>query len=169
MKRLISMFIAVAITLTSVVLPVYAAEAVTSGTDIENLTFSDDTKLLSWDSVGTEYVGANVYKYNADGSIQLLGYTEENQYTYPEEGTYIVRPVLSNNTMLEGKVITTVAPENLINISKIHLSQQGVYTISVENITGHYIRCNAVVDFLDEKRKPIKDSDRNNIKGIVIS
>lgn len=152
------MFIAVAITLTSVVLPVYAAETVTSGTDIENLTFSDDTKLLSWDSVGTEYVGANVYKYNADGSIQLLGYTEENQYAYPEEGTYIVRPVLSNNTMLEGKVITTVAPENLINISKIHLSQQGVYTISVENITGHYIRCNAVVDFLDENDEIIKYS-----------
>lgn len=158
MKRLISMFIAVAITLTSVVLPVYAAEAVTSGTYIENLIFSDDTKLLSWDSLGTEYVGANVYKYNADGSIQLLGYTEEKQYTYPEEGTYIVRPVLSNNTMLEGKVITTVAPENLINISKIHLSQQGVYTISVENITGHYIRCNAVVDFLDENDEIIKYS-----------
>ena len=99
------MFLAVTIALASAVLPVYAA-----GTDIENLSFSDSTKLLSWNIVGTDCIGANIYKYNTDGTLQKLGYTTNNQYTYPETGTYIVRPVLNNNTMLEGKVITTVAP-----------------------------------------------------------
>ena len=132
MKKIISMFVAANIALASSILPVFAADA-----DIDNLVFSGENNTLTWDKVGTDYAGANVYKYNTNGSLQKLGYTSGNSYTYPENGTYIVRPVMSDNTELEGKVITTVAPENLINISKIHLSQQGVYTIIVENITGH--------------------------------
>ena len=152
MKRIISMLLAATIALASAVLPVYAA-----GTNIENLSFSDSTKLLSWNIVGTDCIGANIYKYNTDGTLQKLGYTTNNQYTYPETGTYIVRPVLNNNTMLEGKVITTVAPENMVNVTRISSTQQGVYSINVENITGYYLRCKVVIQYLDDNDNVLKD------------
>jgi len=146
------MLLAATIALASAVLPVYAA-----GTDIENLSFSDSTKLLSWNIVGTDCIGANIYKYNTDGTLQKLGYTTNNQYTYPETGTYIVRPVLNNNTMLEGKVITTVAPENMVNVTRISSTQQGAYSINVENITGYYLRCKVVIQYLDDNDNVLKD------------
>ena len=80
LKRIISMLIAVTIALAGSVMPVFA----TGETDIENLTFSDGEKLLCWDGVGTDYIGANIYKYNKNGSLQKLGYTEDDKYTYPE-------------------------------------------------------------------------------------
>ena len=150
MKRIISTLIAVSVTLASAIMPVYAAE-----TDITNLIFSDGEKKLSWNVTGENYAGANIYKYNANGEITKLGYTENNTYTYPETGTYIVRPVLSDSTELDGKVITTVPAEASVNITGIS-STRGEYKVRVENISGHYLRCKVVVEFADENDEVIK-------------
>lgn len=131
------------------------SDTVSKEADIQNLTFDDIHNKLYWESVGEDYAGANVYKYNTNGTVQLLGNTAYDTYAYPETGTYIVRPVLNDGTMLEGKVITTVAPEDSVEISKVK-EWVGHYNVTVENNTGNYLRCKVVVEMYDIDGNVIK-------------
>ncbi|MBQ7574418.1 MAG: beta-galactosidase [Clostridia bacterium] len=156
MRRIISVILALNIAFCGVFMTAHATQAQAVGTDIENLTFSDEDSMLYWDSKGTDYGGANIYKYSEDGSIQMLGYTNATEYEYPENGTYLIRPLTKDNTELEGKVITTVAPENSVSITDVSLTDQGSYKITVKNITEYYIRCKVLVELINKSGEVAK-------------
>lgn len=116
--------------------------------DMQDLTFDAVRKTISWKDSGNNIDSVTVYKYNADNTVSYAGKTAVDNFVYDQDGTYILYPVLNDGTALAAKVITTIEPEDLINLKFVSAKTKYI-SAAVENKTEHYIRVKLVAEALN--------------------
>lgn len=116
--------------------------------ELKDLTFDGVRNKLEWKAKGADFASVNIYKYNADKTVEFMCNTTSNGYNYSEAGTYIVSPVLKDGTELTGKIITTEDLTKATNIEILDAKSQYA-NILVENLTEHFVRGKIVVEILD--------------------
>ena len=112
-------------------------------TEVKNITV--DGNKITWEVVGDDYAGMNVYFYNNSKKLIFMGNVSADEYNCESEGSYVLRPVRKDGTELEGIMVTAASSVDI----EVPYSDRGSVKAIVKNYTGNYVYGKVKIEYMD--------------------
>lgn len=109
--------------------------------EIIDLTVDSENSKITWKGVGANVGSVSIFKCDADKTVTYITNTTAKEYTYSEDGTYIVCPVTKDGEELEGIVIATPSD---ISLSTSRSGQK--VNVALTNNGTSYVRARVLVE-----------------------
>lgn len=112
-------------------------------TEVKNIAV--DGNKITWEAVGDDYAGMNVYFYNNSKRLVFMGTVTANEYSCESEGSYILKPVQKDGTELASTMVSVASSIDI----KVTYSNRGTVKALVQNDTGNYVYGKVKIEYMD--------------------